>query len=138
MAIALLLLSQLTLTTPLPYIVAALAMLGTGMGIFSAPNTSSVMGSIDKQHLGVASGTISTMRFVGQSLSLAIMGAVAATLIPPQVFAAIFGGVTGEGAVVADAFLKGANLAFLAGASIAFIGVVTSFLRGKSKSPPNR
>ena len=138
MAIALLLLSQLTLTTPLPYIVAALAMLGTGMGIFSAPNTSSVMGSVDKQHLGVASGTISTMRFVGQSLSLAIMGAVAATLIPPQVFAAIFGGVTGEGAVVADAFLKGANLAFLAGASIAFIGVVTSFLRGKSKSPPNR
>jgi EmrB/QacA subfamily drug resistance transporter len=131
--VALLFLTQLALSTPLPYLTAVLFLLGVGMGMFSAPNTSSVMGSVDRRHLGIASGTISTMRFVGQSLSLAIMGAVAATIIPPQVFSAIFGGVGSAGSVSADAFLKGASFAFLTGAAIAFVGVITSTVRGSKK-----
>lgn len=127
--VALIFISQLTLSTPLPYLTAVLFLLGVGMGIFSAPNTSSVMGSVDRRHLGIASGTISTMRFVGQSLSLAIMGAVAATVIPSQVFSSIFGG-GGASQVSADVFLRGAGLAFLTGAGIAFIGAITSVVRG--------
>jgi EmrB/QacA subfamily drug resistance transporter len=133
MCVALLFLSQLALSTPLPYLTAVLFLLGVGMGMFSAPNTSSVMGSVDRRHLGVASGTISTMRFVGQSLSLAIMGAVAATIIPPQVFSTIFGGFGNASPVSAEAFLKGASLAFLTGATIAFVGVITSTVRGSKK-----
>jgi EmrB/QacA subfamily drug resistance transporter len=133
MCVALLFLSQLALSTPLPYLAAMLFLLGVGMGMFSAPNTSSVMGSVDKGHLGVASGTIATMRFVGQALSLAVMGAVAATAIPPQVFSAIFGGLGSSGPVSADVFLKGAGLAFLTGAGVALAGAITSLVRGSKK-----
>ena len=133
MCLALVFLSQLALSTPLVYLAAVLFLLGVGMGLFSAPNTSSVMGSVDRSHLGIASGTISTMRFVGQSLSLAIMGAVAASIIPPQVFSSIFGGFGSTESVSADLFLKGASLAFLAGAVIAFVGVITSTVRGNKE-----
>ena len=133
MCIALIFLSQIALSTPLTYLTATLLLLGIGMGLFSAPNTSSVMGSVDKRHLGIASGTISTMRFVGQSLSLAIMGAVAAAIIPPEVFSAIFGGFSNTGPVPAGAFLNGASLAFLAGAVIAFAGIITSTVRGNKE-----
>jgi EmrB/QacA subfamily drug resistance transporter len=133
MCVALVFLSQLALTTPLSYLTAVLFVLGVGMGLFSAPNTSSVMGSVDRSHLGIASGTISTMRFVGQSLSLAVMGAVAATVIPPQVFSSIFGGAGSAGPASADVFLQGAGLAFLTGSAIALVGVFTSMIRGNRK-----
>jgi hypothetical protein len=70
------------------------------------------------------------MRFMGQSLSLAIMGAVAATVVPPEVLAALFGGASG-GAVAAEAFLQGLNRAFLVAAAIALAGALTSLVRGK-------
>jgi hypothetical protein len=58
---------------------------------------------------------------------------VAAAVIPPQVFSAIFGGFGGASAVSADAFLRGASLAFLTGAGVAFVGAVTSMVRGSKK-----
>lgn len=73
------------------------------------------------------------MRFVGQSLSLAIMGAMAATVIPPDVFSAIFGSSGSANAVSVDVFLNGAKLAFLTGAIISFMGVITSIVRGSKK-----
>jgi MFS family permease len=126
---SLLFMSQLGLNTPSAYVIGLLFMMGVGMGFFSAPNTSSVMGSVEKTSLGAASGTLSTMRFMGQSLSLAIMGAVAATVIPPNVLSAIFVG-TGGNIVPANAFLRGENRAFLVGAAIAFVGTLTSTVRG--------
>ncbi len=129
---ALLLLSQLDLGSPLLYVFMGLFILGVGMGLFSAPNTSSVMGSVKKQQLGVASGTLSTMRFVGQSLSLAIMGAVAATVIPPDVLVAIFGGAGGQ-PVSAEIFIQGLSRVFFVGAAIALAGAFTSMVRGNER-----
>lgn len=133
MCLSLVLLSLLELNTPLIYVIIALLMLGVGMGLFSAPNTSAVMGSVDARQLGVASGTLSTMRFVGQSLSLAFMGAFAATVIPPDLLQAIFGGIISEKTVSAEAFLRGENIAFTAGAVLAACGVITSMVRGAQK-----
>ena len=50
MCVALLFLSRLDLSTSLLYFMAVLLLLGIGMGMFSAPNTSSIMGSVDKRH----------------------------------------------------------------------------------------
>jgi MFS family permease len=130
--VSLLFLSQLGVNAPFVYVVGLLFMMGVGMGFFSAPNTSSVMGSVERPSLGAASGTLATMRFMGQSLSLAIMGAVAATVIPPDMLSAIFIG-TGGGAVPADAFLRGENRAFLVGAAIALAGTFTSTVRGNER-----
>jgi EmrB/QacA subfamily drug resistance transporter len=74
--VGLFLLSFLRADTPYWYIVLALCLLGMGYGFFSGPNQSSIMGSVTRRHLGVASASISTVRMVGMAISVA-----AATLI---------------------------------------------------------
>jgi EmrB/QacA subfamily drug resistance transporter len=64
-----------TETTVLGYIVRVFP-LGLGMGIFQTPNNSSIMGSVPKEHLGIASGMISVSRTLGQTVGTAVLGAV--------------------------------------------------------------
>jgi len=54
------------------YVVATLVILGLGFALFSSPNMNAIMGSVEKRHYGVASGTVATMRLIGQMLSMAI------------------------------------------------------------------
>ena len=65
-------------------VLAALATVGLGMAFFVAPNLSAVMGSVDRSELGVASGVRFTMRFGGQGLSIAVLGAIAASQAGPD------------------------------------------------------
>ncbi|NWG09827.1 MAG: MFS transporter [Nitrososphaerales archaeon] len=132
--IGLLLMSTLGLTSSSTDVVIRLFIIGFGMGLFSSPNTSAVMGSVERNRLGVASGTLATMRFVGQSMSLAIMGAVVATVASSEVLSALFIGlVPSEVEVAAEAFVEGMRRAFIASAFIATLGVFTSLVRGKGK-----
>jgi len=78
-------------TTPLVYIAACLAVLGTGFALFSSPNTNAVMGSVERRDMGVASATLGTMRLVGQMMSMALTLVVMAALlhgekVTPEVF----------------------------------------------------
>jgi hypothetical protein len=73
------------------------------------------------------------MRFVGQSLSLAIMGAVAATVIPPEFLSTIFAGIGNGSSVPASVLLRGESQAFIVGAAIAALGIATSMVRGHEK-----
>ncbi len=63
------------------HIVAALCLLGLGFAFFSSPNTNTIMGSVEKRYLGVASATFSTMRMIGQSLSIAIVTLVISVVV---------------------------------------------------------
>jgi EmrB/QacA subfamily drug resistance transporter len=67
----LLMFSFLRTDTPYWYIIIALCVLGLGYGFFSGPNQSSIMGSVERRHLGFASGSISTVRTIGIALSVA-------------------------------------------------------------------
>lgn len=40
--------------------------------MFSSPNMSAIMGSVEKRFLGIASGTVGTMRLLGQMTSMAV------------------------------------------------------------------
>jgi EmrB/QacA subfamily drug resistance transporter len=132
-AIGLLLLSTLTYTTGTRVIILYLLLMGVGMGLFSSPNTSAIMGSVEKRQLGVASGTLATMRTTGQSLSLAVTGAVVATVASAQVVSLLFVGANpAQATVEADAYLQGMSLAFMVCACIALIGALFSFVRGKT------
>jgi len=50
--------------------------LGFGFALFSAPNTNIIMSSIDRRYYGFASSFLATMRIMGQSLSMVMIGIV--------------------------------------------------------------
>ena len=107
-SVGLLLLGTIGEATSTIELIAYLIILGIGMGMFSSPNTSAIMGCVPKQQLGVASGTLSTMRTVGQSLSLAIMGALVATVASTAVVSELFSGTIGPAAAAeAGDFIRG-------------------------------
>jgi EmrB/QacA subfamily drug resistance transporter len=58
--------------TPDYIIVLLLLLMGIGFGLFSSPNTNAIMSSVEKRHLGVASGIVGTMRMIGQMMSMGI------------------------------------------------------------------
>ncbi len=53
---------------------------GTGLGLFRSPNDSTVMGSVPRERLGIASGLLSLSRTLGVNVGISIVGAVFATL----------------------------------------------------------
>jgi MFS family permease len=55
-----------------PLFAVLLALVGMGMGMFSSPNTSSIMGSVPNNRRGVASGMRSTFQNSGQALSIGV------------------------------------------------------------------
>lgn len=71
-AVGLILLCFVNETTPISSIVVLLILMGTGFGFFSSPNSNAIMSSVEKRHLGVASGVVGTMRMVGQMMSMGI------------------------------------------------------------------
>ena len=71
--IALFLLTFVNAGTPLWYIMMTLAINGLGIGIFASPNTNAIMSAVEKKSLGVAAGTLGTMRTAGMMVSMGII-----------------------------------------------------------------
>jgi EmrB/QacA subfamily drug resistance transporter len=71
-SVGLFMLSFVNAQTPVSLIVAFLILMGTGFGLFSSPNMNTIMSSVGKHQLGIASGTSATMRVVGQMVSMMI------------------------------------------------------------------
>jgi len=138
-ASGLLVMSTLGLSSPSTQAIVGLLVIGIGMGLFSSPNTSAVMGSVEKDRLGVASGTLATMRFSGQSLSLALMGAVVASAASAGLLSSLFMGVAiPQLNVAAESFVEGMRRAFVVSAVIAAMGLFTSLQRGSMKRKRKR
>lgn len=133
--VGLLSLSQLNTMSSAQDIVSRLALVGVGFGLFSPPNTSAVMGSVDRKKLGVAAGTLGTMRFMGQSVGLALVGAVIATALPAQVMLQLFSGLAAHDTIARDDFVRGMQNLFLVASAIGGVGTLTSLVRGREPSP---
>jgi EmrB/QacA subfamily drug resistance transporter len=83
-AIGLIMLCFIRETTPDYLIVLLLLLMGIGFGLFSSPNSNAIMSSVEKRHLGVASGVVGTMRMVGQMMSMGIAMMLIALYIGKQ------------------------------------------------------
>ena len=57
-------------------VVFRLIILGVGVGMFSSPNTSSIMGSVSGENLGVAAGVLATMRNLGMGIGVALTSSI--------------------------------------------------------------
>jgi len=128
--IGLFLLSGLTAQSSALDVILRLVIVGIGFGLFSSPNTSAVMGSVSQEELGVAAGTLGTMRFMGQSLGLAMLGAVMATTLSPQALLTVFTSLTSQGGVVTSEFVSGMRTFFLIATGMGALGTLASTTRG--------
>ncbi len=117
----LVLLSLLTVSTGNTYLFSALFILGFGFGLFSSPNTNSVMSSVEKRYLGTASATLGTMRLTGQMFSMAI----AAMSIH------IFVGDAEITRANIPAFMHSVRIVYVVFAVLCLLGVFASLARGK-------
>lgn len=128
------LISLLTPTSSIFDIIWRLSLTGIGQALFQSPNNSALMGAAPRERQGVASGMLATGRVVGQSLSVAIAGAVFAGLggasaggilaVRPQLPA-------DQLAALQSTFITSFHWAFIVSAAIAAVGVLTSLTRGK-------
>jgi len=116
-------LSLLNETTPITLVLALLFLVGTGVGLFSSPNTTAIMGSVEKRFYGSASAMVATMRSLGMMLS---MGAVLV------VFAVIMGSTTVTPEVFPE-FMKSLRLLFQAFTALSVFGVFLSLSRNKNR-----
>ncbi len=103
------------------YLIITLFILGFGFGMFSSPNTNSVMSSVEKRYLGTASATLGTMRLTGQMFSMAI----AAMAIH------IFIGTDHINENNIGAFMNSVKVIFIVFAVLCTLGVFASLARGK-------
>ncbi|MGC9182827.1 MFS transporter [Caldisphaera sp.] len=107
-------------------------LIGIGMGLFSSPNTSAVMGSVSRDKLGVASGTLNMMRFLGQSLSLAVASLIVSSFVPHNILSSIFTGLQiSSFEISSELFLLGLRRLYLISSIIIGIGAILSALRNK-------
>ena len=134
--LGLVLLSQLDAQSSIWDIVWRLVVTGVGQAIFQSPNNSALMGSAPSSRQGVAAGFLATGRVIGQSVSVALAGAIFVSL----------GGAL-AGAMLArqphlplaikiaqqNTFANAFHAAFIVCAAIAAVGVFTSLVRGKEE-----
>jgi EmrB/QacA subfamily drug resistance transporter len=69
-----------TQTTEQDYVLRYLVF-GIGQGLFRSPNDSTVMGSLPRERLGIASGLLSLSRTLGVNVGVSVMGAVFGVII---------------------------------------------------------
>jgi EmrB/QacA subfamily drug resistance transporter len=72
--------STSSITTTYATVAAQMVVLGTGMGLTSAPATEAIIGVVPKAKAGVGSAINDAMRLLGGTLGVAVMGSVYASL----------------------------------------------------------
>ncbi len=136
--LGLVLISQLNAQSSVLDIIWRLFVAGTGQAFFQSPNNSALMGSAPRDRQGVAAGFLSTCRVMGQSVSVALAGAIFTSL-----GGAVAGVVLVQGAqhlplervsVLQNTFTTAFHTTFLVCAIIAVLGVFTSLVRGKEQA----
>ncbi|HME51116.1 MAG TPA: MFS transporter [Candidatus Lokiarchaeia archaeon] len=119
------------------FLLASLLIMGAGTGLFSSPNQSAIMGSVEKRDLGIAAGVLSTMRTTGQSISVALLSAIVGMFIAPAILnnaIAVGGPINVTPEIIAN-FQFGMSIAYLVSICLCMLGVFTALMRGAHHQP---
>ena len=132
----LLILSQVSRDMPLPIIMLGILLQSSGMGMFTAPNASSILSGVSRSSYGVVSGFVQLIR-TGSTVT----GIAVATLIITAAMSAVGLSATLEGfsegvnVEVGDAFTTGLQRVYLVMAGLQAGVAVLSLIRGRMGVP---
>ncbi|MDR1797860.1 MAG: MFS transporter, partial [Clostridiales Family XIII bacterium] len=112
--------------TPVWGILLDLVAIGVGVAFFSSPNTNAIMSCVDARDYGVASSLTSTMRTMGQIVSMAIITIILNTVL----------GATPIDEAAESALLSSMHTGFVIFAGICAAGVFISLQRKSTGAPP--
>lgn len=107
---------------PLALVMVTLALLGLGTALFASPNNNAVLGSVQKQFLGVASSTLGTARLTGQVVSMALVTLIMASCTGNAELSPAYG----------QLFIRAARISFIIFTVLSVLGILASLARGKS------
>ncbi len=105
-------------------IIITLVLLGTGFGLFSSPNSNAIMSAVTPKYYGIASGTMGTMRLLGQMFSMGVVMLILALYIGREP-------VTEQNS---DVFLESLRVAFWLFSALCFLGIFASYARGDMRT----
>ena len=138
--LGLLCLARLDAGSTLGEVIGCLVLTGVGQGMFQTPNARALMNAVPPGEEGEASGLLATGRVVGQSLSVALAGAIFAGLGGASAGRAL--AATPAGAVAPEdisalqqAFLTGFKGALMVCAVVAAAGLLATLIRGEERQP---
>ena len=133
--VGLLLLTQIDATSSISDIWWRLAIPGAGLGLFQSPNTRSLMAAAPASQQGMASGVFATTRITGQAFSVAVAGAVFATMGGAAAGSALAGASPGTIAQSApqSVFLHAFHAALTTCAAFAALGALAALVRGQER-----
>jgi EmrB/QacA subfamily drug resistance transporter len=130
-SVGFLFLSEIGRTVTFPELAAPLVLVGSGMGLFAAPNRASIMNSVPPEERGIASGVSTTLVNVGSTLSLVLAVSIMATVTPVGSLVQIF---LGQSATVAgstvDSFVSSIHLVYFVSTGMLLLAIFPSLLRG--------
>jgi EmrB/QacA subfamily drug resistance transporter len=126
----------LTDQTPIIQLEIILIVIGIGVGVYSSPNISSIMGSVPAHRRGIASAVRATLFNSANVVSVGLVAFVITTAIP---YATVSGIISGGHSVLtpseSTAFLTGVGRAFIVMAAVTIVGMFASSLRGSKDAP---
>ena len=109
-------------------------MIGVGFGLFSKPNTNSVMGSVRREDSGITSEFIGTMRFTGQMMSIVVATMGLSLYVPTSLTIEMFSGTKVTiTPLFYESFVNGFGIVMLISSVLAFIGAVTSLMKNRGR-----
>ncbi|MCY3542969.1 MAG: MFS transporter [Chloroflexi bacterium] len=109
---------------------------GTGIGLFSSPNTSAIMTAIDSRKFSVASAFLNLVRTSASLSGIAIFTAIVVFTMSSQGFAPDLSAVTETGGIeIKLVFIAGMKRAFFAAALVMFAALIVSALRPENPRP---
>lgn len=135
--LGLLTLSQISVDTALPIIILGILLQSSGMGMFSAPNASSILSGIPRRSYGAVSGFVQLIRTASTVMGIVIATVViTATMSSLGFEASLEGFAEGVDPEIASAFTSGLRKVYLSMAGLQMVAVVLSLVRGRVAPDP--
>ena len=127
-----LLLRSLGTDVSIMIVVLYLAVIGLGMGFFTSPNTSAIMGSVPKERLSTASAMVGLLRQMGMSIGLAIAASIFAASRLSHATQLTSQGLP-EDAALRLSTIGGFQDTIFVALALALSGLIISALRGRKR-----